>query len=184
MLEQNPLEIDVKKSLLELAKLQSLARSFGLAVDTIRMEQAAALAEPLKMLEEANKKVSGLQSLIIASERQNVLETGEKNASGSFASRDSHLTIRRKPATFIYDEKEMMEAIKAQKGKDGTAARKRFIRVKQELNKVEINKALKAEDYEWLPAEQAGRDIEIIIEPLGDLLIIEAAMQAANAQSE
>lgn len=176
----NPLEFDVKKKLLELAQAEKKVGDLQQTVNTIETRHAAEIAEPKRQLEDARSRVLALRQVIVASERLHVLGTGEKKESGAFASRDPHITIKRQPARFIYDDAEMLKAIQSRKGKDGTQARKNFLRIKTELNKVALNKYMGTEEYNWLPAEQASGDVTVVIEPLGDLLI-QAEVEAKKA---
>lgn len=179
-----PLGIPVPDALMELAKLQKIAADQQQAVDKIKTRHQVELQAPEAALKQAKEAVDQLEQAIIGQERLNVLSTGEKNKSGTFKSSDEHITIARKPVSYIYDDKEMLAAIQSHSGVGSKKAKERLVRVKVELNKSELNKAFDEQGFEWLHdhAEQAGRDITIKIAPLGDLLI-KAEMEALAARA-
>lgn len=169
----NVLNMSVPDALMELAKLRKLADDQQQAVDKIKTRHQVELKEPEAALKKAKEAADQLEQAIIAHERLTVLSTGEKNKSGTFKSSDEHITIARKPVSYVYDDKEMLAAIQSHSGTGSKKAKERFLRIKTELNKVELNKAFGEKGFEWLHdhAEQASRDITIKIAPLGDLLI-------------
>jgi len=179
-----PLGIPVPDALMELAKLQKIAADQQQAVDKIKTRHQVELKAPEAALKQAKEAVDQLEQAIIGQERLNVLSTGEKNKSGTFKSSDDHITIARKPVSYIYDDKEMLAAIQSHSGVGSKKAKERLVRVKVELNKSELNKAFDEKGFEWLHdhAEQASRDITIKIAPLGDLLI-KAEMDELNARA-
>lgn len=181
------LNVSLEDALLQLATAQQELADAQKNVDAIKMRHKVELTTPLKDLETISARVSNLETAIISSEREYVLSTGEQDENGTFKARHPSLTIRRKPVSYIYDEKEMLKVIQARKGTGALAIRKKLIRTKTELNKVELNKVLGDSNYAWLPAEPAGRDVTVSIAPLGDLLIraeMEAKSQAAAKPAE
>ena len=103
------------------------------------------------------KRIDQLQASIIAEARDYALSTGDFKFS-------EHIEIKRKPVTYLYDAVEVLEAAK----REGATE---LIRIKEELNKVELNKGLKDGKYTWIQAEPV-QDITVSIRPLGDLLIL------------
>lgn len=144
----------IPDELLKLAKLQKELDDTQSAITELKA----------KYIDPLDKQANDLKKLILESEntvkkiaREYALSTGDFNVS-------NHIEIKRKPVTWMYDEAEIIEAAKKNKATE-------LIRVTEELNKTNLNKALKDDKYSWLQAE-AVKDIIISIRPLGELLIM------------
>ncbi|MBZ0279400.1 MAG: hypothetical protein K8L97_01585 [Anaerolineae bacterium] len=114
--------------------------------------------QPYEVAIEAQKQVlADLKARITAAARAAALEDGDFHPHPS-------LEIKRKPQTWKYDDTQMLAALKAK----GEVA---FIRVKEELNRIELNKAFGKPGYKWLPATPTPPEVTVSIRPLGDLFI-------------
>lgn len=144
-----------------LPQLTQLAKTQQAVIDMKAKVEAArkTYVEPLETeLETLERTLGEYEKLIKDTMREYALSTGDFKAS-------EYVEVKRKPVAYIYDEDEVM----AEAEKRGATE---FIRTKKELNKVELNRALKSEDekYSWIQAEPV-KDITVTIRPLGDLLI-------------
>jgi hypothetical protein len=93
--------------------------------------------------------------------------------------RHPFVIVKRKPASWVYDDKAVLAAIELEIAAtvagepahdESMMALSKLIRVKKELEKRELNKALGAGELTWLPVEQAEQDYTVTLAPLTDIL--------------
>jgi len=73
------------------------------------------------------------------------------------------IEISKKTTTFVYDEKAVLESLKAEN-------QTQFIRVKEEINKIELNKALRNNELPWLDVQRV-EDVTVSIRPPSEVLV-------------
>ena len=144
--------------IVELARAQArAARRREIAEDMRRRMYEMYVAHYDAELAAIDEHLGALEDALLRDARQAALD-GERHLHES-------IQIKRKPVTWMYDADEVLAEAKAR-------GESRLIRVKEELNKQELNKLLRDGALDWVQAEPV-QDVIVTLSKLGEWVIFE-----------
>jgi phage host-nuclease inhibitor protein Gam len=152
-------EQDWHERIVELARAQARAAARREVAEAMRRRMYEAYVQHYDAeLAAIDTYLSDLEDALRRDAREYALSTGDFDLHES-------IQVKRKPVTWLYDAEQVLEEAK-ERGES------RLVRVKEELNKVALNKLLAEGTLNWVQAEPV-RDVVVVVGKLGEWVIRE-----------